>query len=290
MKFFFSKQMVPVFIAWSFAVAALFSTSFADVVVLRDGMSAKTEILDTIGCKIKIRRNGNVVEIDKTKVSYIVLKSDSISYKQFTCTPEIAAQKSNAVFEDGYNCERVNSMIGKMRASPSAVRMCLLYYSTEPVNGVEFQTCWKDKFAVFEKELKKKYPNSKPVNNEEMYSLLKNQNDTNCILIPYQAKFAYVDSRGKIGDFDMIDFFGKQMITGARAYVKSTVDIKIVDLKCRQIVFDDTAQFMEAVSRLELFTTEKEEFSEMKARSLENALLNSIDRTREILTKMFGMH
>jgi hypothetical protein len=183
----------------------------------------------------------------------------------------------------------VNSMIGKMKVSPSIVRMCLLYYSTEPVNGVEFQTCWKDKFAVFEKELRKKYPNSKPVNNEEMYSLLKNQNDTNCILIPYQAKFAYIDSRGKIGDFDMIDFFGKE-ITGVRAYVKSTVDIKIVDLKCRQVVYDDTAQFMEAVSRLVLFNTPKEEFSEMKAMSLENALLNSINRTREIFTKMFGMH
>jgi len=72
--------------------------------------------------------------------------------------------------------------------------------------------------------------------------------------------------------------------------VKSVVNIKIVDLKYRRIVYDDTAQFMEPVSGLGIFKSEKDEISEIKAECLKNALLNSIDRTREFFTKLFGGH
>ena len=246
----------------------LFFNSFAEYIALRDGIASKTEILDTTGCAITIRQKGNVVKISKDKISFIVCKSDTLNYNEFICTPEIASQASNKKYENGYNAEKVNALINGFKADSTIVRNCLLYCCATPINGNEFQCCWDEKYNVFKERLKRNYPGIKQISKEDLFKLLRDKSDTNCVLIPYSVS---IDSYSSV------------------SYIKAIVNIKIIDLKAKSIILDDTSDFS---SPLESFPAislkdKKEMLVEAKAVSLEHALLNSIDPTRKVLTKLF---
>ena len=58
---------------------------FADEIYLSNGQNANTTILDTIGCYIKINRNGKEVKINKESISKIIIMSDTINYSGYKC-------------------------------------------------------------------------------------------------------------------------------------------------------------------------------------------------------------
>lgn len=257
----------------------------ADQIMLKDGVTAKVTILDTTGCGIKYSRNGNIIDIPKTKIASVIWKSDTILYNHFVCTPEIASQKSLQVFEDGYNCDKVNAMVTKMKTSHSDVRRCMVYYYTEPIYGSEFESCWKETFGKFEKELKSTYDSIRVVDKEAMYKLLKTNGDTNCILIPFHAKFGYVDTKGTIGDFNTNDILTNYS-NRTGILVKASINIKIIDLKYHAIIYDDTSTYRESVQAFAFFDPRSEDLLRTKKYCLENAMLNSINKTRQFFTKL----
>ncbi|MBN1115785.1 MAG: hypothetical protein JXA77_01160 [Bacteroidales bacterium] len=57
----------------------------ADEILLVSGDYAKTEILDTSGCEVKILRNGNTVSIKKKLIQRIIWKIDTISFVGYVC-------------------------------------------------------------------------------------------------------------------------------------------------------------------------------------------------------------
>jgi hypothetical protein len=260
------------------------SNGSPDIISLKDGMSAKAEILDTTGCSVKFRRNGNVIEIAKDNISHLIINSDTVSYKSFVCTPEIQNQSSGKVFEDGYSVDKVNSIINSLEVVKSDIRQCRIYYLTELVNGKEFESCWNDKFKLFEEHLCKKYPNTKAITKDELFKLLKSKEDTNCVLIPFQGKFGYMDGKHIIGDIDMNDMVANNN-NASGAIAKVEVNIKIVDLLYREIVFDEISEYHESVFNIIKVT--KEEIGKAREKALENALLNSIDKTRKFISKSF---
>ena len=269
-----------------FLICLFFSLCKADYVYFKDGESVKTEILDTIGCKIKIRRNGNLIDIEKKWISYLICKTDSISYKDFICTPEIANKKSNITFEDGFNNDKVTAIVKRLSFDKTINRNCTLFYTSEPLNGNEYKDCWGDKFKIFVNKLKEKYGNVKEVNNEEMYKLLKGNSDTNCILIPFQTKFGYVDTKKTIGGISERDMMANYK-NSSGALVSAVVNIKIIDLKSKKIIFDDTSSYRKSIPGFAFVHPNAENIAEVKCNALENALLNSIDKTRRIITKIF---
>lgn len=66
----------------------------ADEIFLIDGSSAKTDIIDTSGCDIKIFRNNSNVTIKKKNVEKIILGSDTILFTNFVCN-EVVRQAVN---------------------------------------------------------------------------------------------------------------------------------------------------------------------------------------------------
>jgi hypothetical protein len=258
----------------------------ADQIELKDGVTAKVTILDTTGCGIKFSRNGNIVDIPKAKLASIIWKSDTIQFDHFVCTPEMANRKSSMVFEEGYNCDKVSAILTKMKTSNSEVRKCVVYYYTEPLYGNEFESCWKETFKVFEKELRSTYDSIRAVDKEAMYKLLKTGGDTNCILIPFQVKFGYADTKGTTGDFDRNDIW-TNYYNSSGALVKALVNIKIVDLKYRSLIYDDTSTYRKSVPAFAFFDPRSEDILKTKKDCLENAMLNSINKTREFFSKLF---
>jgi hypothetical protein len=62
---------------------------YSDEIFLSNGQSAKTEIIDTNGCDVKILRNGNKVSIKKNAIDKIIWKLDTINFTGFICTDKI---------------------------------------------------------------------------------------------------------------------------------------------------------------------------------------------------------
>lgn len=69
------------------------------------------EVKDTVGCSVKFLRNGNLVIIKKTLIKKIVNNQDTLDYSNFVCTPEIDSQHSSLAVEEGYNPEKLMSLI-----------------------------------------------------------------------------------------------------------------------------------------------------------------------------------
>jgi hypothetical protein len=61
----------------------------ADEIFLIDGSSAKTNIIDTSGCDIKIFRNNSNVTIKKKNVEKIILGSDTILFTNYVCNETV---------------------------------------------------------------------------------------------------------------------------------------------------------------------------------------------------------
>lgn len=269
-------------------ILLLISLNFAGYIELKDGIASNTEILDTTGCQVTIRRRGNIVKIPKNKINFIVCKNDTLFYKEFICTPENAQKASNKVFKAGYNKDKINSIINKLEVNKIKLRNCKLYYCTSPINGNEFQCCWDEKMSLFKDKLKINHLNVKEISKEKLFELLSNKNDTNCVLIPFDVKFGYYNKDRILGDFSKKELFlqsGNPMI-GISPFVKAVVNIKIIDLKLMSVVYNDSSEYTSTAQKL--FRDEKEVLVEAKAISLENALLNSINPTRKVLSKLFG--
>ena len=66
----------------------------ADEIHLKNGQNTITTILDTVGCKIRIKRKEKEANIDKKHIDYIIFKNDTISYKDYKCN---AAKKLKIV-------------------------------------------------------------------------------------------------------------------------------------------------------------------------------------------------
>jgi hypothetical protein len=64
---------------------------FADEIFLTDGETAKTEIVDTSGCQVRMLRRGSEVTIRKNLIRKIIWKSDTISMEKYVC-PEKPVQ------------------------------------------------------------------------------------------------------------------------------------------------------------------------------------------------------
>ena len=58
--------------------------SFSGIIILKNGQTAKTEIVDTSGSTIVILRQDKRVVLKKKIVSTIILHGDTISYKNYT--------------------------------------------------------------------------------------------------------------------------------------------------------------------------------------------------------------
>ena len=280
-------------------VLALSSNILADRIVLKGGQSARIDILDTSGCIVKIRRNGNIVKIPKDKITYIVSGLDTTSYENFACTPERSQQESNVVFDESYNPDKINAILARMPSVPSDLENRTIYCGREPIYGTEFSACWKDKFQIFKDELGSKYASVKSISNEELFVLLARGNDTNYVLIPFKTGFGYTHSGhfvGDIGQEDLEKRFGMYSgpgMMGARrsqSFLKAIVNIKIIDLKTRTIVFDDTSDYTQDTPDLVLFGDKKEALAKAKCDALENVLLNSINTTRRFISKFLGGH
>jgi hypothetical protein len=85
----------------SFVLPFVFhSKGYADQIVLADGVTAETAIVDTAGCKVTIKRNKINVVIDKNKIEYIVWGTDTIRYKGFVCTERHQEAKPAVNFKD----------------------------------------------------------------------------------------------------------------------------------------------------------------------------------------------
>ena len=61
------------------------SSIYADQLIALDGLASHIEILDTAGCSVSIKSNGNTVAIKKRLIDYIIWGSDTISYKGYIC-------------------------------------------------------------------------------------------------------------------------------------------------------------------------------------------------------------
>lgn len=275
---------------------------YAGVIEMKDGVSGNAEILDTVGCRVTIRRKGNVIKLEKKMLSFIVMDTDTIRYNDFVCTPDLATRSSGLVFKNGYNVDKVNAIVGALPVREADVRQCTMYYVTEPINGKEFEACWDDKFAVFDSALNKKYPDAKPISREKLYLLLTERQDTNCVLLPFEVRFGYADHKRLVGDIDRKDIvvgfggpaaaanaFGlpgaSMMNSSSRAFVKATVTVKIIDLKSKSIVYNREAEFRENIPVI--FKIKGKSIWEAKEKALEHALLNSLDGVREFFTKWF---
>lgn len=57
----------------------------ADEIVLSNGQSAPTTILDTAGCEITIKRRGKETKIKKEVIDRVVWKTDTIDYASYKC-------------------------------------------------------------------------------------------------------------------------------------------------------------------------------------------------------------
>jgi hypothetical protein len=104
----------------------------ADVIFLIDGSSAKTKIIDTSGCDIKIFRNNSEVTIKKKNVEKIILGNDTILFKNFVCN-ETVRQAINYNETPEYKLKELidNSIIDSQIVKDSA-QMAYLYM---PVDG-----------------------------------------------------------------------------------------------------------------------------------------------------------
>jgi hypothetical protein len=56
-----------------------------DFIALRNGQTARTRVLDVMGCKVTIERNGSRVPVEKALIEYIVCGPDTIWYDSFVC-------------------------------------------------------------------------------------------------------------------------------------------------------------------------------------------------------------
>jgi hypothetical protein len=65
---------------------------------LKNGQNAVTKIIDTIGCEVKILRNGNTVSIKKKLIERIVWNTDTINYMNYKCDEK--PKKQAVKFED----------------------------------------------------------------------------------------------------------------------------------------------------------------------------------------------
>jgi hypothetical protein len=266
---------------------------FSDYIVLKNGMAAKTDILDTIGCKIQIRRNGNIVQIAKDDISFIVCNAETLYYNNFICTPEIASKKSNIVYEDGYNSEKVKSIIEKMNFKEGKIRDRVVYYCKQPIFGDDFQCCWDEKFESFENDLKTKITNVKLISHDELFKILKSRLDTNTILLPFSVKFAYSNSNHFNGEISPKDLLANGNISGgpgnglSYTFVKVTFNLIVIDLKDNTTLFNQTFDYTKNITDYtNLFDDEKQKCLEAKKAVLENVLLNSLNSGRKKFTKL----
>jgi hypothetical protein len=63
--------------------------TLSDKIVFKDEVSSTATILDTSGCTVIIEKNGNIINIDKNKISYIIINKDSVFFNAFVCAEEI---------------------------------------------------------------------------------------------------------------------------------------------------------------------------------------------------------
>lgn len=66
-------------------IFALTYAVLADEVHLKNGQNTVTTILDTLGCKIRIKRKEKEASIDKKHIDYIIFSNDTIYYKNYKC-------------------------------------------------------------------------------------------------------------------------------------------------------------------------------------------------------------
>jgi len=272
----------------------VFSTTvLSDYIELRTGLTAKIDILDTIGCKIQFRRNGNIVQIAKEDISFIVCNAETLSYKNFTCTPDNANKKSNKVFEDSYSSEKVQAIIEKMKFEEGKIRDGLVYYCKQPIIETDFQCCWDEKFVLFENELKAKFKNIKAISHDDLYKLLKNGSDTNTIILPFSIKAVSDISK----NYNSLGF-GSHITTDynpsigfssrttrydlSSGFVKAIFNLIIIDLKDNIILHNDTSDVSRNIYLNKINSKDdKEEYQETKSIVLEKVLLKSINSQRK---------
>jgi hypothetical protein len=83
-----SHVLILLFICSSYVLAE-------DFIMLKDGMSAISFIVDTAGCSLVINRNGVNVTIPKKVINFIVLGTDTISYNNYNCNSNTSEANSN---------------------------------------------------------------------------------------------------------------------------------------------------------------------------------------------------
>jgi hypothetical protein len=81
-----------------FLILLFVTNVFSDEIFLKNGQNAKTKIIDTIGCEVKILRNGNTVSIKKNLIERIVWNTDTINYVNYICNEK--PKKQAVKFED----------------------------------------------------------------------------------------------------------------------------------------------------------------------------------------------
>lgn len=73
----------------------------ADIVKLNNGQTTDTEILDTSGCSITIKRKNSKAIINKKLIDYIIVNTDTIRYAGYKCIKKtkLKVQKYNKTVE-----------------------------------------------------------------------------------------------------------------------------------------------------------------------------------------------
>lgn len=78
----------------------LITSCYNDNIFFKNGeLIVKTDILDTSGCKIKYKRNKEILTIDNTCIDKVVFKKDTIDYK-FACLDSNTVNRLKKFEED----------------------------------------------------------------------------------------------------------------------------------------------------------------------------------------------
>lgn len=226
---------------------------FADKIILRDGILATAEIMDTSGIYVTIKRNGNIVKVRKTEISSIIINSDTIDLSKYR-TPDNYCDTSNnkiSVIEDNvFNRDRLYSMISAFPRSDSTIE-------DEDYNRWPKR---KNRYAVAETTTFKYYPYPlKGYFNKDWFNLLVNRIDTRFRIAKIDSNEFYNEISESINTFIIIPlevaessyieiYRGPSELTPSGIYMsspgirsftsESTLRLAIVNTKTRKLLFD----------------------------------------------------
>ena len=84
---------------------------YADFIKLNNNQTSNTTILDTNNCEVTILRNNKAVGIKKNLIDFIVIKGDTINYKNYKC--EKKPNQKNVIQTKNDNFTNKNIIIYK---------------------------------------------------------------------------------------------------------------------------------------------------------------------------------